>query len=55
VLYVDAKTSDCPSAPSRSSANLLQYFYSSFTVNAANAGELRRTQKGLDKRVSNLG
>ena len=32
----------------------LQCFYSSFTVNAANAGEQRCTQKGLSKQISNL-
>jgi hypothetical protein len=29
----------------------LQWFYSSFTVNAANAGEQRCTQIGLYKRI----
>jgi hypothetical protein len=32
----------------------LQQFYSSFTVDPVSAGQLRRTQKGLGKRISNL-
>src|SRR5688572_12538487 len=32
----------------------LQQFYSGFTVDAANLGEQRRMQRGLDKRISNL-
>jgi hypothetical protein len=32
----------------------LQQFYSSFTVNPANPCEHQRTQKGLDKVISNL-
>jgi hypothetical protein len=34
--------------------HLLQQVYSSFTVDAANTDERRRTQKGLDKRISSL-
>jgi hypothetical protein len=33
----------------------LQQFYSSFTVDPVNPGELRRTQKALDKRIPNPG
>jgi hypothetical protein len=34
--------------------SLLQQFYSSFTVDAANLREQGRTQKGVDKGISNL-
>jgi hypothetical protein len=34
--------------------SLLLYFYRSLTVDTANHSEQQRTQKGLDKRISNL-
>ena len=51
-----------PAAPSKylwnqavATSALLQQFYSSFTVDSVNPSEQRRTQKGLGKRISNVG